>query len=109
MPGRSQWPEPGIALFDLLAPVERHITGLENFEAHVLQGFSTDTRVDNVGKTVADFDVLFDLAVVSVFLVVLVREAPFVACEGGAWLEHAQDLVVYPGAVRSVAGALDGE
>lgn len=53
-------------------------------------------------RTVADFDVLLDLAVVSIVLVVFIRQAPFVAREGAPWLEHAKDLVVDPWDRRKV-------
>ena len=63
-------------------------------------GTHTRRRV-NV-RTVADFDVLLDLAVVSIVLVVFIRQAPFVAREGAPWLEHAKDLVVDPWDRRKV-------
>mmetsp|Transcript_120850 Transcript_120850/g.347154 ORF Transcript_120850/g.347154 Transcript_120850/m.347154 type:complete len:339 (+) Transcript_120850:370-1386(+) len=84
------------------------IPGVEDLEACVLQGLGADRGVHEVGQAVAHLDVALDAAVVLVLRVVLVGEAPLVASEDGAGLQHAQDLPVDFGAVGRVAGGLDG-
>mmetsp|Transcript_1711 Transcript_1711/g.3772 ORF Transcript_1711/g.3772 Transcript_1711/m.3772 type:complete len:246 (+) Transcript_1711:566-1303(+) len=64
--------------------------------------------MNQVGKTIADLDVLLDLHVFGVVLVEFVRDAPLVASEDATRLKHTLDLAVDPGAIGGVAGGLNG-
>mmetsp|Transcript_24329 Transcript_24329/g.71614 ORF Transcript_24329/g.71614 Transcript_24329/m.71614 type:complete len:227 (-) Transcript_24329:749-1429(-) len=88
--------------------VKRGVARVQHLEAHVLERGDHLLGLGHVREPVPLLDLLLDLAVRRVVGVVLVREAPLVAGEDRAGLEHPLDLRVDALAHGRVAGGLDG-
>lgn len=103
--GGVQGQPPGVRAVGV---VQRHVSGLDQLEAHRGERVHALLLGGHVGQAVALLDLLLDRAVQLVVLVVLGRQAPLVAREHLSGLEHAEDLGVHTLALGGVAGGLDG-